>query len=269
MTSDENMDWQKKFKPAFEFLGKWLFRFRTMKSLTLFFCAEIACVGYYSFWIQGHIKKDGQQTVDWTISSGEATLYGCLIGLFILIGYLAALAYQYTCDKRKFEAEMQKQSASSNQGDPYKGEKWLKELLEHFNVYMMDEYFQTMPAQVRADLLTSFDYWMGILGSSAFNIKDKILSQAIDAFYKKWHEIVTFGCKYYFTSQNPDYYRFEQYQHDTFQTDEARRAFEKLAQMVIELQPTYTSMVEYIKTNYPDIDLDKTSQIFMSGLAKN
>lgn len=263
------MDWRKKIKPAFELFGKWLFRFRTMKSLALFFFAEIACVGYYSFWVQGHIKKDGQQTVDWTVSSGEATLYGCLIGLFILIGYLAALYYQYTCDKRKYEAEMQKQAASLHQGDPYKGEKWLKELLEHFNVYMMDEYFQTMPARVRADLLTSFDYWMGILVSSAFVIKDKTLRQAIDAFYKKWHEIVTFGCKYYFTSQNPDFYRFEQYQHDTFRTEEARRAFEKLAQMVIELKPLYIDLLDYIKTNYPDIDLDETSQTFMFGLAKN
>lgn len=262
------MNWQNKVKPAIELFGKWLFRFRTLKSLALFFGAEAVCVGGYSFWIQGHIEKEGQQSVAWTITSGEATLYGCLIGFFILIGYLAALLYQYTNDKLKYEAELLKQTSSIQQSDPYRGEKWLKELLENFNVYLMDEYFQDMPARVKHDVLTSFDCWTGILSSSAFQMRDDVLYQKINTFFHQWNEITSFGCKYYFTSQNPQYYRFEQYQHDSFLTEDARRAFEKLTTMVIALQPAYREMIDYIKANYPDIDLDETSQVFYSNQAK-
>ena len=106
------------------------------------------------------------------------------------------------------------------------------------------------------------------LSSSAFQMRDDVLYQKINTFFHQWNEITSFGCKYYFTSQNPQYYRFEQYQHDSFLSEDARRAFEKLTTMVIALQPAYREMIDYIKANYPDIDLDETSQVFYSNQAK-
>lgn len=150
----------------------------------------------------------------------------------------------------------------------YKGEKWLKELLEHFSVYLMDQYFQDMPSHVNVDLVTSHDCWFGILKSTAFQMKDKQLLQLITNFFNQWNAITTLGCKYYFTSQNPQYYRFEQLQHDAFLTNEAQKAFAQITQMVIDLQPLYKSMMDYIKDNYPSIDLDETSQTFQSIITR-
>lgn len=80
--------------------------------------------------------------------------------------------------------------------------------------------------------------------------------------------MLVFGCKYYFISPNPQYYKFEQYQLDTFRTSEAQKAFEKIAQMVLQLQPVYKTLIDYIKEHYSDIDLDETSQIFLRSLVK-
>ena len=234
----------------------------------MFIAAEVACLGLYSIWIKGHIAKDGKETIDWTVTSGQADLYGVLIGLFILIGYLAVLLYQYKTEKRKQEIEERIKDTAVLEQDPYKNEKWLKELLEHFNVYLMDQYFQDMPERVRADLLTSYDCWSGIINSSAFIIHDAELLRLIQQFHQQWGKIVSFGCKYYFTSPNPQYYRFEQYQLDTFRTSEAQEAFEQIAQMVLQLQPVYKTLIDYIKEHYPDIDFDETSKTFLSSLAK-
>ena len=57
----------------------------------------------------------------------------------------------------------------------------------------------------------------------------------------------------YFTSPNPNYYKFEQYQLDTFRTSEAQKAFEQIAQMVFQLQPVYKTLIDYIKGKRPKV----------------
>ncbi len=261
-------DWKKIITEAIEKCSKWLFRFRTLKAFSIFVFAETACVGYYSFWIQGHIEKEGQQSINWTISSGEATLYGCIIGFFILTGFAIAINYQNKCDNRKHESEMQGKVSDQHQGDPYKGEKWLKELLSYFSFYLMDTYFKDMPSCFRYDLLTTMDAWHGCLTSSAFQMNDKQLLNLISEFYKSWRNIETFGQKYYCTDAQIQYCKFEPLKGDLIIDPIAEHDFYKIAKDVNDLYPKYIAFVNYLKSNYPDIDLDEISHEFQASLLK-
>lgn len=251
-------------KTSIKLFCNWLYRFRLMKSFSMFIAAELACLGLYSVLINGHIEKDGQRSVNWSVTSGEATLYGCFIGLFILIGYLAVLLYHYNSDKRKYET-LQDQIQISN--DPYKGEKWLKDLMSHFSFYYMDTYFQDMPAYFREPLTDTYDYWNSCLHSSAFQMKDKQLLSLILNFFNTWVEIENYGSKYYCTSYDGQYVKFVPLQHDVIIDPKAEKDFYEIGKKVQELAPKYKAFRDYLDQNY-DIDFDQVSSDFAKSLHK-
>lgn len=148
----------------------------------------------------------------------------------------------------------------------YKGEKWLQRLLESFSFGLMDQYFQDMPQIVHYGVVVSHDYWTGILNNTTFKLMDTGLYDVIKDFYDLWHKITLLGGQHFSPSKNPNYYSFFGLKGDIFISSEYEKVFNGLVKDVLELQKKYKSMADYIKQNYPDIDLEETSQIFENSV---
>ena len=152
--------------------------------------------------------------------------------------------------------------------DPFKGEKWLKRLLEAFSFNLMDGYFERMPNRFDKDLLISFDLWQDYIGQTTFKIKDASLSILTIEFFSQWKKVVDLGIPHYDTSNNGTDYYFTGLQMDVFIDSEKEKAFFEIHAELLELQKKYKAWAEYIKSNYPEIDLEDTSAVFESNYRK-
>lgn len=68
-------------------------------------------------------------------------------------------------------------------------------------------------------------------------------------------------------SNGTDYY-FTGLQKDIFIDPETEKAFFEIHAELLELQKKYKMWADYIKSNYPEIDLEETSAIFEEGYCK-
>lgn len=152
--------------------------------------------------------------------------------------------------------------------DPYKGEKWLKRLLEAFSFNLMDGYFYRMPNRFDKDLLISFDMWKAGIDQTTFRIKDASLSALTIDFFRQWEKVVDLGIPHYDTSNNGTDYYFTGLQMDVFIDPEKEKAFMEIRTELLELQKKYKMWADYIKSNYPEIDLEDTSAVFESNYCK-
>lgn len=152
--------------------------------------------------------------------------------------------------------------------DPYKGEKWVKRLLEAFSFNLMDGYFERMPNRFDKNILISFDMWQAGIGQTTFRIKDASLSALTIEFFSQWKKVVDLGIPHYDTSNNGTDYYFTGLQMDVFIDPEKEKAFFEIHAELLELQKKYKAWADYIKSNYPGIDLEDTSAVFESNYCK-
>lgn len=145
--------------------------------------------------------------------------------------------------------------------DPYQGEKWLEKLLNAFDTYAMDRFLEEMPFKFEAIILKSYDFWNASLNASAFTIHDQPLKSKIEDFFMAWKSVndLTVHC---YILQTDNYYQFDGLKHDEFVSNDKEEAFIELLKRVKQLEGYYTDLIKYIKTNYPQIDLDETSNSF-------
>lgn len=152
--------------------------------------------------------------------------------------------------------------------DPFKGEKWLKRLLEAFSFNLMDGYLERMPNRFNMNILTSFDMWQAGICQTTFKMKDTTLSVLTLDFFNQWKKIVDFGDSQYEISSNGLDYYFAGLKMDVFIDSAKEKAFWEIHEEMLELQKKYKQWAEYIKSNYPEIDLEETSAVFEEGYCK-
>ena len=152
--------------------------------------------------------------------------------------------------------------------DPFKGEKWLKRLLEAFSFNLMDGYFERMPNRFNMNILTSFDMWQDGICQTTFKIKDTSLSALTLDFFNQWKKVVDLGDSQYEISSNGLDYYFAGLKMDAFLDSAKEKAFWEIHKEMFELQKKYKQWAEYIKSNYSEIDLEETSAVFEEGYCK-
>lgn len=146
--------------------------------------------------------------------------------------------------------------------DPFKGEKFLKSLLETFSFNLMDEYFHNMPERFDMRISDSFDAWEAIITSSVFIIHDKQLDDVIKEFFKDWYDITNLGLNYYEISNNHIDYHFYPLKGDIITDSKAEVCFNEMMKILHKMLKSYRAMTTYIKAEYPDIDLEDFSRKF-------
>lgn len=150
----------------------------------------------------------------------------------------------------------------------YKGERWLYELMNHFSFFLMDGYFDRMPCRFDMRVMIMFDTWNAIINSSVYQIKDAQLKKHIQDFFIAWRDICDYGWRYFSDSNNGTDYVFYGAEFDIFKDSEHEKAFHKITGMLEPLYLKYKAFVTYLDSQYPDIDREKVSVDFTSGLQK-
>lgn len=143
--------------------------------------------------------------------------------------------------------------------------KWLNRLLGNFSFELMDQYMSDTPLWVDERVFISIDMWNSIINSSAFRIYDPTLLQLITDFHKLWHEAEMVGLSYYTSEPNTNKVRFHGLVHDVFVSDDAEKAFNKLSELRIKMQPILRELATYIQDNF-EIDIEETSLAFLKSL---
>lgn len=160
------------------------------------------------------------------------------------------------------------QNSSSKIPEAYKGERWLYELMQYFSFFLMDGLFERMPCRFDMRIMIMFDAWKSIINSSVYQIKDVQLKRTIADFFNVWNNITELGWRYYSVSNNGTDYVFYGAEFDIFKDSVHEEAFNKLTSMIQPLYEKYKAFVNYLDTEFPDIDREKVSVEFVNNLAK-
>ncbi len=143
--------------------------------------------------------------------------------------------------------------------------KWINRLLGNFSFELMDQYMSETPLWVDERVFISIDMWNSIINSSAFRIYDPTLFRLITGFHNLWHEAEMVGLSYYTLEPNTHKVRFHGLVHDVFVSDDAERAFNKLSELRLKMQPILRELATYIQDNF-EIDIEETSLAFLKSL---
>ena len=133
------------------------------------------------------------------------------------------------------------------------------ELMTYFSTYAMDEFMKEGPDYVSDILLISSDVWKGIVGGSAFHIFNPSLLAVLKPFYELYFQMTGHGECYEAAGQN----KYRLFQPDFGPVNKRdQKTIKWLYDNMPEMRKRYMAFIEYIKAQYPDIDLKITSERF-------
>lgn len=135
----------------------------------------------------------------------------------------------------------------------------VKELMSYFSTFAMDEYLKEGPDYVSDVLLISVDVWKGIIGGSAFQIFNPSLMKVLKPFYELWFQLMSHGECY--ESAGRRKYRLYQPEFGLVNKRD-ERTITWLYDNMPEMRERYLSFIDFVKAQYPDIDLKETSGHF-------
>lgn len=135
----------------------------------------------------------------------------------------------------------------------------VKELMGYFSTFAMDEYMKEGPDYVTDVLLISVDVWKSIVGGSAFQIFNPSLMEVLEPFYELWFHMTAHGECY----ESAGFRKYRLYQPEFGPINKRDEATIKwLYDNMPEMRKRYLDFIEYVKAQYPDIDLKATSEHF-------
>ena len=133
------------------------------------------------------------------------------------------------------------------------------ELMTYFSTYAMDEYMKEGPDYISDIILISSDAWKGIVGGSAFQIFTPSLLAVLKPFYELFFQMTGHG-ECYETAGRDKYRLFQPDFGPVNKQDE--KTIKWLYDNMPEMRKRYMTFIEYVKAQYPDIDLKITSERF-------
>ena len=135
------------------------------------------------------------------------------------------------------------------------------------NIYWIMSYLYTpalsrlideAPLYIRGDI---FSYWAtfeGIINSIEFKLYDLTLNEIFNSFYNTWSQLLKRGAYFYEHSPNGVDHIFPKSK--THDSQEAREAWQNIDDLSVILKEKLTELINYIHSNYAEIDLDETNQ---------
>lgn len=133
------------------------------------------------------------------------------------------------------------------------------ELMTYFSTYAMDAYMKEGPDYVSDVLLISTDVWKGILGGSAFQIFNPALDNVLKPFCELLFQMTGHG-ECYEGIPNGKYRLYQQGFGVVNQQHE--ETVKWLYANMPEMRKRYLMFINFVKANYPDINLKETSEKF-------
>lgn len=134
----------------------------------------------------------------------------------------------------------------------------LKWALNAIHIPTFDNFIEGIPIKIIGKIFYFKDSYVSVLDSNTFHIYDQELLELLTKFKDTWIKSLSFS-QHYGPDSSGRIYRFHLVM-DIFQSDEAEKDFYLLAEIKLELEKNFKDLLQFIRNNYLEIDLDETSK---------
>lgn len=135
----------------------------------------------------------------------------------------------------------------------------LKKIMETINIDVFDSFFEEYPYKILKSIFYFLDEFKVLFSSSSFHVYDNELSHLLNDFGKSW---IASGNHYKFylpDDSDEGYYRFFE-QEGVQNVVKNNVKYSELEDLSIKLRTQFKKLLNYIRNNYIEIDLEQTSQ---------
>ena len=134
----------------------------------------------------------------------------------------------------------------------------LRWLLNTIHIPTMDHFIEEIPSIIIDKIFHFWEGFKGVKTNSLFHVYDEEAKNLIDKLFKVWECTLSYSNRYS-PSTYGDRYFFGQPLNRPFDSEE-QKDWELLQKKKIELNAIFKEFLAFIRVNYLEIDLNKTSQ---------
>jgi hypothetical protein len=134
----------------------------------------------------------------------------------------------------------------------------VESLLGVIHIQTMDYFIDSLPDRVIDRIFFFWHSFQEIYDTTAFHIYDSHLAKLVREFRDKWGETLGHG-DMYSGSQGRGSYIFHKPM-DIFPNKKAEEAYDQIAQEAAELKFFFKELIQYLRDNYIEIDIDELSK---------
>ena len=142
----------------------------------------------------------------------------------------------------------------------------LKWCLKYIHIPTMDYFLEEMPSRIIKNIFFYQQGFREVVESNSFHIYEEKLLSLITELNKNWSISLAYGHQY-----DPDrfgnYYKYYT-PSDIFPNDKSQEEYNYLLKVREEFIEVFKSFLQYIRTEYLEIDLDATSKIAVENYHK-
>lgn len=133
----------------------------------------------------------------------------------------------------------------------------LKLALSTIHIPSFDHFIEEFPYSTPVRIFYFKDYFVGIVESNTFFIYDEELSKKLNTFKANWIKSLSYG-QHYGPDGSGKYYSYY-IPMDIFPNEQSEKDFHFLSNFRTELDTSFKDMLNYIRRNYLEVDLEETS----------
>jgi hypothetical protein len=134
----------------------------------------------------------------------------------------------------------------------------LKWALNTIHIPTFDHFLEEIPDRIIGKIFYFKDSFVPVLESNTFHIYDQELFKRLQKFKDNWNKSLSFY-QHYGPDSSGNNYRFHLVM-DTFENDKARKDFNTISKIRLELEKDFKDLLQFIRENYLEIDLNETSK---------
>lgn len=131
-------------------------------------------------------------------------------------------------------------------------------IISCIHIPTFDIYIDDMPLNMVRDITFYYDWFSSIKLSSSFHIYDQKFNEIFQEFSSLWEKTMSFY-RHYYLSDSKNYYRFD-IQFDEFKNDQQENDYIDLSETILKLKSAFKRLLQFIRNNYIEINLDMTSR---------
>jgi hypothetical protein len=134
----------------------------------------------------------------------------------------------------------------------------LRWIMSSISLTIFDNFIENMPMQIIGKTLYFQDWFNEISKSSKFHIYDSKLSELLFKFRDNWELSLSFY-QHYNSNPSSGVYNFN-IPFDVFPNEQTEKDFNQLTKICIQLKIDFSELLDYLRKEYIELDLDETSQ---------
>ena len=138
--------------------------------------------------------------------------------------------------------------------------------LKAINIDLMDNFIANLPNIINSQILHYWAGYDGVINSSYFHLYDKNAMGLFKKVHEHWGNILAFSHRYYPRAKNDILSFGNPNEIDT--SERAQKDYKFIGDESLRLKSKFKELLDYIRDNYIEIDLEETSKYALKDFKK-